>query len=63
VYSATLRRVMMPQKIICSQCGTVLYEGLELEPPVEIIQRHNGTCPKCGKKLDYDSNNVRFWSM
>jgi RNase P subunit RPR2 len=50
--------ITMPQKIICSECQTVLYEGLELESPSEIIQRNNGTCPKCGKKLDYDTNNL-----
>ena len=50
----------MPQKIVCSACKTILYEGLELESPSEIIQRHNGICPKCGRKLDYKSNNVKF---
>ncbi|MEM2922342.1 MAG: hypothetical protein QXF26_08525 [Candidatus Bathyarchaeia archaeon] len=50
----------MPQRILCSACKTILYEGLELEPPIEIIQRNNGFCPKCGKKLDYDSNSLRF---
>jgi hypothetical protein len=28
-----------------------LYEGAELKPPDEIIQKHNGKCPNCGKKL------------
>jgi len=41
----------MPQRVICEQCKTILYEGDELKPPEEIIQSHNGRCPKCGRKL------------
>ncbi len=41
----------MPQRVICHGCSHVLYEGVELRPPDEIIQQHNGTCPKCGRKL------------
>jgi RNase P subunit RPR2 len=41
----------MPERVICQQCNTVLYEGDELKPPEEIIQSHNGKCPKCGRKL------------
>jgi len=41
----------MPQRIICKECGYVLYEGLELKTPDEILQLHNERCPKCGKKL------------
>lgn len=52
--------IAVPQRVICSVCKTVLYEGLELEPPIEIIQRNNGSCPKCGRKLDYDSNSLKL---
>src|SRR2546430_2998904 len=41
---------LSPQRIICSKCGDLLYTGLELETPSEIIQRNGGDCPKCGKK-------------
>ncbi|MCK4633438.1 hypothetical protein KAT42_01290 [Candidatus Bathyarchaeota archaeon] len=41
----------MPQKVSCQECGYILYEGRELKPPDEIIQKHDGKCPKCGKKL------------
>jgi len=41
----------MPQKVFCQKCGYILYEGPELKPPDEIIQKYNGKCPKCGKKL------------
>ena len=41
----------MPQRVICQGCNHVLYEGPDLKPPDEIIQQHDGKCPKCGKKL------------
>ena len=44
----------MPQRVSCSQCGYVLFEGLELTAPDEIIQRFDGRCPKCGKKLSFE---------
>ncbi|HET7405041.1 MAG TPA: hypothetical protein VFJ63_02900 [Candidatus Bathyarchaeia archaeon] len=31
----------------------MLYSGLELETPSEIIQRNGGYCPKCGNKLNF----------
>lgn len=43
----------MPQQVVCDECGEILYKGTELKPPDEIIQLHNGRCPKCGKKLSY----------
>jgi len=50
----------MPQRIVCRVCGTVLYDDFELESPVEIIQRHNGYCPKCHRKLNFDSDGIRI---
>jgi len=41
----------MPQRAICQNCGALLYEGVDLKPPDEIIQQYDGKCPKCGKKL------------
>lgn len=41
----------LPQKVVCHKCGTILYEGVDLKTPDEIIQIHDGKCPKCGKKL------------
>jgi len=41
----------LPQKVNCDKCGAVLYEGEELKSPEEIIQMHNGRCPKCGREL------------
>ena len=41
----------VPQRVICHQCGFILYEGADLKPPDEILHEHNGKCPKCGKKI------------
>ena len=43
----------MPQKVVCSKCGKVLYEEEEdLKPPDEIIQMFDDErCPYCGNKL------------
>ena len=48
----------MPQRVICQKCGALLYEGIELKPPDEIIQGHDGKCPTCGKKLSFIPKNV-----
>jgi RNase P subunit RPR2 len=48
----------MPQRVICQKCGTILYEGIELIAPEEIVQRLDGICPKCGKKLSFNPENV-----
>jgi len=50
----------MPQKILCAECGSVLYHGLELETPNEIIQRHNGICPQCKRKLEFETEKVKI---
>jgi hypothetical protein len=42
---------LMPQRVICHDCKQVLFEGKELKPPDEIIQKYEGKCPKCGRKL------------
>jgi DNA-directed RNA polymerase subunit RPC12/RpoP len=48
----------MPQRVLCDKCGAILYEGFELTPPDEIVQRYDGKCPKCGKKLAFSPENV-----
>lgn len=50
----------MPQKILCGSCGVTLYDGLELESPLEIIQRYNGLCPQCKKRLAFDVEAIRI---
>ncbi|MEM2454631.1 MAG: hypothetical protein QXL85_04450 [Candidatus Bathyarchaeia archaeon] len=41
----------MPQKVLCSKCGEILYQGYDIKSPEEIYEAYNGRCPKCGKKL------------
>ncbi|MFQ6086753.1 MAG: hypothetical protein ACE5OV_01905 [Candidatus Bathyarchaeia archaeon] len=43
----------MPQRIHCKKCGAILYEDMELKPPHEIVQRYDGRCPNCGRRLSY----------
>ena len=49
---------IVPQRVICQKCGFTLYDGVELKPPDEIIQSHDGKCPNCGKKLSVIPKNV-----
>ena len=51
LFSCQLRVKHMPQRVICKGCNHVLYEGAELKPPDEILQKFEGKCPSCGKKL------------
>jgi RNase P subunit RPR2 len=50
----------LPQRIICKRCGNNLYEGIELEAPLDVIQRYNGQCPNCGNKLEFNYENIRI---
>ncbi|MCD6325715.1 hypothetical protein J7L97_05445 [Candidatus Bathyarchaeota archaeon] len=48
----------MPQRVNCDRCGAVLYEGEELKSPEEILQMHNGKCPKCGRDLSLTPKKI-----
>jgi RNase P subunit RPR2 len=50
----------VPQRVFCDRCGVVLYDGLELRPPSEVLRHYNGTCPGCEKTLSYDVEKVRI---
>lgn len=41
----------MPQRIHCDTCGNILYEGIELKSPFEILELYEGKCPKCDRRL------------
>jgi hypothetical protein len=48
----------MPQRILCKKCKEVLYEGDLLKSPQDIIKKFEGKCPQCGKKLNFESDEV-----
>jgi len=48
----------LPQQVNCLACGAVLYQGEELKSPEEILQMHEGKCPKCGEQLSLTPQNV-----
>lgn len=52
----------MPQEIICSGCGYVLYEGEILRTPQDIIRKYEGKCPNCGKELDSEVMKIDITS-
>ena len=52
----------MPQEIICSECGYVLYKGEILKSPQDIIRKYEGTCPKCGKEFNFDDLKIEIIS-
>lgn len=41
----------MPQQVFCQNCNVLLNKSEDLVPPDEIIQRYDGKCPSCAKKL------------
>ena len=53
----------MPQKIQCSTCKEVLYEGELLKSPQDIIKKFDGKCPKCKKALKFNSDGVNVTPM
>ena len=48
----------MPQKVTCSECNYLLYEGDILKSPKDIIKKFDGRCPNCNKKLDFTLKGV-----
>jgi ribosomal protein S27E len=49
----------LPQRILCSKCGEVLYEGDLLKSPQDVIKKFEGKCPKCGKELCFETDGVQ----
>lgn len=48
----------MPQRVTCSECNYLLYEGDILKSPQDIIKKFDGRCPNCNKKLDFSLDRV-----
>jgi hypothetical protein len=53
-----VRGFSMPQRIICSKCGDVLYEGDLLKSVQDVIKKFEGRCPNCGKELDFEVDKI-----
>lgn len=52
----------MPQEIICSGCGKVLYNGGILKSPQDVIKKYEGKCPTCGKELNSGAMEIEITS-
>lgn len=50
----------MPQKVVCNDCKTILYQGHDLKGSGEIASMYGGKCPTCGKKLATYPINVEI---
>ncbi len=50
----------MPQRIFCEDCNELLYNNSELTSPEEIIRKYDGKCPKCGKKLVFNTKKIEI---
>lgn len=53
----------MPQKVICDNCGKVLYDHSDLKSPADIIKKFDGVCPQCGNKLIFDPEKIEIKSL
>jgi len=51
----------LPQKVTCSECNHVLYEGDILKSPQDIIKKHEGQCPNCNRKLGFNTSSVSIY--
>ncbi len=52
----------MPQRILCKECGEVLYVGNLLKSPRDVIKQFEGKCPKCEKDLAFEKDAVTVTS-
>ena len=59
-YSVILE-VSMPQKVICSECAHILYEGDILRSPQDIAKRLGGRCPSCRKVLKFSFKSLSIY--
>jgi len=59
--SPVIRDISMPQRVICSECAHVLYEGDILRSPQDIAKKYEGRCPSCGKILKASMESVSIY--
>ena len=43
--------VIMPFEMICGRCGNVLYWGLDVKSPRDVLKQDGFRCRNCGVKL------------
>jgi DNA-directed RNA polymerase subunit M/transcription elongation factor TFIIS len=51
----------LPQRIFCGKCKNILYEDdIDVIEPNQIILKYDGVCPNCGKKLNFNPENINI---
>jgi DNA-directed RNA polymerase subunit RPC12/RpoP len=51
----------MPQRVVCSECSKLLYEGDILKSPQDIVKKFDGRCPSCGRKLTFSTEGLSIY--
>ena len=51
----------MLQRVVCSECSNILYEGDILKSPQDIVKKFDGRCPNCGRKLSFSTKNLSIY--
>lgn len=51
----------MPQRVVCSECSNILYEGDILKSPQDIVKKFDGRCPNCGRNLSFSTKNLSIY--
>jgi len=59
--SSVIRDVSLPQKVMCSECAYVLYEGDILRAPQDIAKKFEGRCPSCRKILKFSFKSLSIY--
>jgi hypothetical protein len=49
-----------PMKVSCEKCEFLLYEGLDVKAPYEIVQEYNGRCPNCARRLRHKPEGIEI---
>jgi len=50
----------MPMKVLCEKCGFLLYTGVDVKAPYDIVIEHDGRCPNCAKRLRHTPQNIEI---
>ncbi len=51
----------MPQRVVCSECSNLLYEGDILKSPQDIVKKFDGRCTSCRRKLSFSTKNLSIY--